>query len=214
MVRWGIGDTRVEAVQRELQDRDEAMRQLREQLLKAQNRMKAQADTHRIDRSFEMEARYFGPYPVVERIWAVAYKLKLPEGSKIHPVFHVSLLKKTVGDYHEEADLSDQLEGEEPTPLEPERVLASRKVAETGQEMQQWLIQWAGKTPEEATWEDVVNMRSQFPTFNLEDKVNVSGGGVDENHVANHEVNDYLIFPKASGSKIWQVYSRRGKRGT
>ncbi|KAI5383049.1 hypothetical protein KIW84_070446 [Lathyrus oleraceus] len=54
MVRWGIGDTRVEAVQRELQDRDEAMRQLREQLLKAQNRMKAQADTHRIDRSFEV----------------------------------------------------------------------------------------------------------------------------------------------------------------
>lgn len=41
MVRWGIGDTRVEAVHRELQDRDEALRQLREQLLKAQNRMKA-----------------------------------------------------------------------------------------------------------------------------------------------------------------------------
>lgn len=210
MVRWGIGDTRVEAVQRELQDRDKALQQLREQLLKAQNRMKAQADTHRIERSFEvgewvfvkirahkqqsvvtrihakMAARYFGPYPVVERIGAVAYKLKLPEGSKIHPVFHVSLLKKAVGDYHEETDLPDQLEGEEPTPLEPERVLASRKVAETGQEVQQWLIQWAGKTPEEATWEDVVNMRSQFPTFNLKDKVNVSGRSVDENHVANH----------------------------
>lgn len=64
------------------------------------------------------------------------------------------------------------------------------------------MIQWAGKTPEEATWEDVVNMRSQFPTFNLEDKVNVSGGSVDENHVVNHEVNDYLIFPKASEPKI------------
>ncbi|CAJ2662808.1 unnamed protein product [Trifolium pratense] len=54
LVHWGIGETRVEAVQRELQDRDEALRQLRDQLLKAQNRMKAQADANRVDKSFEI----------------------------------------------------------------------------------------------------------------------------------------------------------------
>ncbi|MCI06975.1 RNA-directed DNA polymerase (Reverse transcriptase), partial [Trifolium medium] len=117
MIRWGIGETRVEAVQRELQDRDEALRQLRDQLLRAQNRMKTQADIHRqsvVTRIHaKLAARYFGPYPVVDRVGAVAYRLKLPERSKIHPVFHVSLLKKAVGNYHQEADLPDELEGED-----------------------------------------------------------------------------------------------------
>jgi hypothetical protein len=48
--RWVQGETRVEAVQRDLVDRDEALRQLREQLLRAQERMKGQADKRRSDK--------------------------------------------------------------------------------------------------------------------------------------------------------------------
>ncbi|MCI01776.1 RNA-directed DNA polymerase (Reverse transcriptase), partial [Trifolium medium] len=44
ITRWVQGETRVEAVQRELLDRDEAIRQLRAQLLRAQDRMKQQAN--------------------------------------------------------------------------------------------------------------------------------------------------------------------------
>ena len=43
--------------------------------------------------------QYVGPYEIVKRVRKVTYYLNLPsELALIHPIFHVSMLKKCVGD--------------------------------------------------------------------------------------------------------------------
>jgi hypothetical protein len=46
----------------------------------------------------KLEARYCGPFEILERIGPVAYILALPASMSIRNVFHVSFLKKYIPD--------------------------------------------------------------------------------------------------------------------
>ena len=63
----------------------------------------------------KLSPRYCGPFRVLSN---VAYKLELPETSQVHPVFHVSRLRKRLHDGDNVVDTGVLVEYTEP-PVEP-----------------------------------------------------------------------------------------------
>ena len=53
----------------------------------------------RFGKKGKLARRYIGPFEIKSRVGEVAYRLVLPpELSQIHPVFHVSILRKYISD--------------------------------------------------------------------------------------------------------------------
>ncbi|KAI5332728.1 hypothetical protein L3X38_022857 [Prunus dulcis] len=154
----------------------------------AQDRQKNYADNRRKDLQFEvgdwvflklspwkgvvrfgrrgkLSPRYIGPYEIVERVGPVAYRLALPSDlSRLHDVFHVSMLRKYI------SDPSHVLE-EQPIELQEDLTYVEQPV-----QILDWMMQvlrsreiplvkvlWRSHNVEEATWEPEDQMREQYP---------------------------------------------------
>lgn len=129
--------------------------------------------------SQKLARRYYGPFSITERIGAVAYRLALPEGSKIHDVFHVGLLRPFVEGSSPVAAVfpSDFARGK--VISRPTKMVGRRRVMRDGVAVEEVLVQWdddAGSVP---SWEPLEVISRRFPTLTLEDKSVVNGGGVD-----------------------------------
>jgi transposase InsO family protein len=157
---------------------------LRQHLDRVRLRMKHYADKNRSERVFAMGDsvylklqpyvqssvalrahhkllfKYYGPYAVLERIGEVAYRLDLPTTSRIHPVVHVSQLKKAIG-------AQVQVQTRLPSPLDilqiPVRVLQRRLRQNGAVTVHQVLVQWSGQPESLATWEDYDELKQRFP---------------------------------------------------
>ncbi|GJX62635.1 ty3-gypsy retrotransposon protein [Tanacetum coccineum] len=127
--------------------------------------------------SNKLAKRYYGPFNVLERAGKVAYRLTLPDFSKIHPFFHVSLSKPFLGTNQVEVTTlpDEDHEGllvEQPLPICDNRIMLRKGISAS-----QVLVQWSGSSPEEATWEWLSEFKTTYPSYHLEDKVIFEGEG-------------------------------------
>ena len=99
------------------------------------------------------------------KVGPVAYRLKLPAEARIHPVFHVSLLKKKIGLVQQVSKTLPEFDNADQCPRQPEAVLQRRVILHNGQPVIQLLIKWCQLGAEEASWEDKDFILSQFPHF-------------------------------------------------
>jgi len=119
----------------------------------------------RFGKKGNLSPRFIGPFEILEKIGQVAYQLSLPPDlSSVHPVFHVSMLRKYVHDpshiiQHQTMQLDENLSyTEQPRAIVDRCVkrLRSKDVASVK-------VVWQGLSGEEMTWEPESIMREKYP---------------------------------------------------
>ncbi len=154
------------------------MQRARQLLQAARDRMTSTANRHRSEVSFRVGQevllntknltfkgpsskkflpRWIGPFPIAARVGNVAYRLCLLPHMKIHPVFHVSLLRPYRSDgRHQPPPPILTLEGEEE--YEVERILDHRTAGRSRR--LEFLVRWSGYGPEHDRWEPQDNLEN------------------------------------------------------
>jgi hypothetical protein len=170
-----------------IKDRAAQLELLKKHLTTAQLRMKTFADRNRTEKQFQvgdavllklqpyaqatvinrpypkLAYKYFGPYKILDKVGQVSYRLELPEGTKVHNVFHVSQLKEFRPDYTPVFAELPKLPLLDSTETAPERILDRRLVKKGNAALPQMLIKWKHLPEDAATWEDWDTLKARFP---------------------------------------------------
>nr|GEV99242.1 Ty3/gypsy retrotransposon protein [Tanacetum cinerariifolium] len=212
---YTLGSSQVASIDTTLMEHQRLISLLKETLQRTRQRMTEQANKHRMEKEFEvgdmvylslriyrqssvakrdvqkLSKRYFGPFKVLERIGKVAYRLELPPGSRIHPTFHVYLLRSSHGNPNP-SNLPLPMTYVDDIPvLEPKSILDHRINKRNGSTIQQVLVKWMGRDITESTWENQDEIHIPGAVDELEDKVIAIKGR--------------LWMPSATASSHWET---------
>ncbi|KAK9071834.1 hypothetical protein SSX86_008263 [Deinandra increscens subsp. villosa] len=209
------GNSKTASIDESLAEHARLLSLLKSAIERARSRMVRQANKKRMDKEFnlndyvylrlqdyrqksvenrrhrKLSRRFFGPYKIIERVGDTAYRLQLPDNSRIHPVFHVSLLKKFEGKIPTAMGNMDDFGFEGQLHLLPDSILDTRKDDEDNIMV---LVKWENQGLEEATWENWEELKLKFPCFtNIEDNVGFQGKGVDMDQPASITTNSPIV---------------------
>ncbi|CAA7035494.1 unnamed protein product [Microthlaspi erraticum] len=166
---------------------DREGRVVRLNMKEAQDRQKSYADRRRRELEFQvgdrvylkmamlrgpnrsiaenkLSPRFMGPFPVVERVGPLAYRLELPEIMKaFHKVFHVSMLRKCLHPTEElVARIPEDLQPDLTVPAVPVRILERREKVLRNKRIPLLRILWDCSGSTEETWEPEAKMKLKF----------------------------------------------------
>lgn len=167
--------------------------------------MKHQADAHRSEKEYavgdmvylklqphiqssvaprsnhKLAFRYYGPFLILQRVGAVAYKLQLPAHALIHPVVHVSQLKHHIPPHIEvSTDLATVCTDPTDSPI-PVAMLDRALKGAGGATSSRVLVQW-NSASQLISWEDEQDLRRRFPGAPAWGQAASEGGGNVMNH--------------------------------
>ncbi|WVZ83700.1 LOW QUALITY PROTEIN: hypothetical protein U9M48_030821 [Paspalum notatum var. saurae] len=174
-------------VQEQLRNRQVAQQVIKDNLQKAQNRIKHQADKNRQERQFavgdmvylkiqpyrhtslsshrslKLHSKYYGPFESWNRLVELltrSYCLKVAH----YMTFFIQLKKHLGPKAVPSADLP-LIDSKGTIKVAPAALLDHRLIPRNNEPVVQWLIQWLNLPPSEATWEDASCIRKVFPSF-------------------------------------------------
>ncbi|KAK1417159.1 hypothetical protein QVD17_26282 [Tagetes erecta] len=171
-----------------IQETTDKILQIRDNLLTARSRQKSYADKRRKPLEFnvgelvllkvspwkgvvrfgkkgKLAPRYVGPFKILERIGKVAYRLDLPqELNNVHPIFHVSNLKKCLSDEGLQIPLDDIRVDETMHFIEKPIEIMDREIKQLKRSRIPIVkVRWEGKRGAEFTWEREDQMKTKYP---------------------------------------------------